>query len=190
MLASDHTRLINRFIGLCTNTDKWPSTLRDVGYKVQLIEQTLKLRSSVTVVPDVVAVSNQLHHILVVDCKGGKNIISDQDKRYAQLTSDVLFRFVDVHEPLKFNHKFCYADTQTHHANLKSHTEHPFITFDTRTIKGEGDFGEQQTNMILQQTISLDDMHEPTNFYPFSHSDNNDIIAFYVLQGLGVVPVR
>ena len=184
MLASDHTRLINCVIGLCNKTDKWPSALRDVGYKVQLIEQTLKLHSGGVVVPDVVAVSNQCHHILIVDCKSGRNINSEQNERYSQLTSDVLFRFVDVHEPSKFNHKFCYADTQAHHANLKSHTEHPFVTFSADAIKGEGDFGELQTNKNLHQTIRLDDMREPTNFYPFSHSDNNDLITFYVLQGL------
>lgn len=184
MLANDHTRLINRFIGLCTNTEKWPSTLYDIGYSVQLIEQVLKLRSGGAVVPDVVAVSSKHNHILVVDCKSGGNIDHDQDTRYTQLTSDVLFRIVDVREPLKTNHKFCYADTETHHENLKLHTTHPFVTFGVHTIKGEGDFGDQQTNMALCSTTSLDGMREPTNLYPFSHSDDNDLIAFYVLQGL------
>ena len=47
--------------------------LRDIGYKVQLIEQTLKLHSGYIVVPYVIVVFNQCSHILVVDCKDVKS---------------------------------------------------------------------------------------------------------------------
>ena len=70
VLANDHTRLINHFIELCTNMSDHP--LRDIAYKIQLIEQTLKLYSGDVMVPDVVVVFNQRSHILVVDCKCGK----------------------------------------------------------------------------------------------------------------------
>ena len=46
--------------------------LRDIVYKIQLIEQTLKLYSGYIVVLDVAVVFNQCSHILVVDCKRGK----------------------------------------------------------------------------------------------------------------------
>ena len=184
MLASEHTRLINRFIGLCNDTKGWPSILYDVGYKVQLIEQTLRLRAGGEVKPDVVAVSSKYIHVLVADCKSGKNINREQEGKYRQLTSDVLLRFVDVYDESRMRYQFCYVDQEKYHPRLKQYTEFPFITFGDNSLQGEGDFGNQHVNKALHKTISLDGMREPTSYYPFSHEDKDYVIAPYVLRGV------
>ena len=84
MEAGPHTRLINMFMGLCMNTVGWPNILGELGYEVQLIEQTVNLRSTRKVAPDVVAVSNKTVHAIVAECKFGE-IKADQDQRYQQL---------------------------------------------------------------------------------------------------------
>ncbi len=60
--ASMHTRLINMFVGLCTNTERWPSILFDLGYDVRLIEPTMGMQSANKINPDVIAVSEDLSH--------------------------------------------------------------------------------------------------------------------------------
>ena len=70
MSISEHTRLVNKVIGLCKDTACWPSFLYDLGYNIQLVEQTISLRESAQkITPDMVAVSNKLVHAMVIDCK-------------------------------------------------------------------------------------------------------------------------
>ena len=58
MVAGTHTRLVNMFMGLCVDTRHWPNVLAKLGYKVQLIEQSVSLQSAQKAVPDAVPVSN------------------------------------------------------------------------------------------------------------------------------------
>ena len=184
MQMSEHTRLINKFIGLCDNGKHWPSILYTEGYRVKLIEQTLRLHSGNDITPDVIAASNRHSHMLVVDCKSGGNINPDQESRYTMLTLDVLLLFVSVPEESKATYKPCYVDQGKHHARLKEHSQLPFITFGDDAMYGDGDFGNEHLNHALCQRILLGETREPTGYYPFSYSDPDQAIAPYVLRGL------
>ncbi len=184
MPASDHTRLINKLIGLCRDTVKWPKTLFDLGYDVQLIEQTISLKSAQKVSPDVVAVSGRLLHAIVADCKSGDNIDNGQDARYQELESDDLRHWVTVHDTNQLKHVVCYVDNDTNHAGLEPHTGFPFITFGQDEIRGQGDFGIRQLNEKLCEPVSLEGMREPTGYYPFSPDDEDYVIAPHILRGL------
>ena len=128
--ANEHTRLINRVIGLCQDAAYWPNVLHSLGYAVQLIEKTISLRSSSQkVTPDVVAVSNRLVHAMVIDCKSGTNINQDQDSRYESLEPYDLAYHVTVHDPTRLTHIVCYADSIANHKSLEPYTKLPFITF-------------------------------------------------------------
>jgi len=179
--ASEHTRLINKFIGLCK---KWPSVLFDLGYDVQLIEQSISLKSAQKITPDVVAVSEKLLHAIITDCKGGNNIDGEQDARYQKLVSDDLKFHVTAHAPDQLRHCVCYVDNHSNHSQLEPHTEIPFITFGDDVVYGSGDFGIAQLNEKLCKSTSLGGMREPTGYYPFSPDDENHIIAPHVLRGL------
>lgn len=185
MGASEHTRLVNRVMGLCKDTARWPSVLHDLGYAVQLVEQTISLReSSQKITPDVVAVSNRLVHAMVIDCKGGANIDPDQDGRYESLESRDLTYHVTVHDPNRLTHIACYADGVVNHESLEPHTRLPFITFGPDAVSGKRDFGNSQVNDSLCKPISLKGMLEPTGYYPFSPEDKDSAIIPHVLAGL------
>jgi len=182
--ASEHTKLINKFIGLCKDTIKWPKILFELGYDVQLIEQTINLKSAQKINPDVVAVSSKLLHTIVTDCKSGNNIDKGQDARYQELESDDLKYYVTVHDPNQLKHNVCYIDSHINHAELEPHTQLPFITFSQKKVQGQGDFGIKQLNEKLCNPTSLEDMREPTGYYPFSPDDEDYVIAPHVLRGL------
>lgn len=184
MQISEHTRQINRFIGLCDNTAGWPSTLHEKGYRVQLIEQTLNLIPKGEVTPDVVAVSRNHNHVLVVDCKSGKNIDLAQEERYGSITGGVLRHFVDVDDESEIKHQFCYVDLEEYHDKLKKRTQFPFITFGHNQLRGDGDFGDRRLNQALCKVISLDGMREPVSYYPFSYCDEDDVIVPHVTRSV------
>lgn len=158
--------------------------MADLGYGVQLIEQSINLKNAQKIKPDVVAVSNKLNHAMVTDCKGGSNVGSEQDKRYRQLESDDLKYYVTTHDEKQLRHTVCYSDMEKNHPNLRRHTNLPFITFGERSIKGEGDFGVDELNQALCKSVSLDGAHEPVSYYPFSPEDDESFIVSYVLCGL------
>ena len=184
MLASDHTRLINKFIGLCKNDPKWPHSLRDLGYKVQLVEYTIILRESGVIRPDVIAVSNKLIHAIVADCKGGHNINQDQDDKYVALRTQDLTTHVTVHDPKQLTHDVCYVDDQANHDSLERHTDLPFITFDERSVVKHGQFTLRKLDLKLSSPMSLDDAREPVSYYPFSPEDRDAVIVPHVMRAL------
>jgi len=184
LFASEHTRLINRLIGLCTNTLKWPTLLFDLGCDVQLIEQTISLKFAHKINPDVVMVSNKHYHVLVTDYKSGNNIDTDQDSRYGELSSIDLKYYVTIHDQNQLTHTVTYVYNHTNHSNLKSFTNHSFITFNNEHIQGTGDFGYRELNDKLQNSTSLSGMREPTGYYPFSPEDEDYVIAPHMLRGL------
>jgi len=184
LFASEHTRLVNRFIGLCKSTIKWPKILHDLGYDVELIEQTINLKTAEKINPDVVAVSQKHLHAIVADCKSGNNIDKDQDARYSKLESDDLKYYVTVYDEKKLKHSSCYVDNHQNHNNLKPFTKLSFVTFHDDKVLGEGDFGYRDLNDKLQNPTSLNGMLEPTGYYPFSPDDEPSVIAPHVLRGL------
>ena len=184
MHAGEHTRLVNRFIGLCHDTLSWPNTLWQLGYEVQIIEQAISLESAVKIVPDVIAVSRKLSHAIVTDCKSGSSIKTEQDNRYTQLTSNNLAYHVTTHDSNLLSHIVCYVDNESNHVSLEPHTTLPFITFGQDMVRTKGDFGNQETNEKMQNPIPLTGMKEPTVYYPFSPNDEDHFVIPHVLTGL------
>ena len=183
MVAGTHTRLINMFMGLCADTGHWPNVLAKMGYKVQLIEQSISLQSAKKAVPDVVSVSNKTVHAIVAECKGGNSIDPKQDGRYRQLTSGDLLRHVAVHDRNRFGHTVCYVDTSNNHDSLKRGASFPFITFGRDSITVDGSLGRDDLDGGLDR-IPLKGTREPTYLYPFSHEDKDYVVIPYVLRGL------
>lgn len=185
MSLSKHTQLINRIMGLCNDTSCWPHILHDLGYTVQLIEQTISLQKTAQkITPDVIVVSDRLVHAMVIDCKGGTNIDSDQDRRYESLEPRDLVYYITVHDRNRLTHVACYADETTNHEFLEPYTKLPFITFGSDEISGIRDFGKKEVNNKLCRRISLTGMLEPTGYYPFSPDDRDSAIISHILSGL------
>ena len=183
MYASEHTKLMNKFIGLCSSAGGWPSILYEQGYRICLIEQRISTESA-SVTPDVVVMSNKLSHAIVADCKGGGNVDSGQDSRYESIKPKHLFMWVHVREKERFGCTACYVTNDAIYDQLRTHTTLPFIVFDGGRVEGKGDFGADALNRALNRGASLAGMYEPTNFYPFSHDDNEELIVKHVITGL------
>lgn len=179
--AHEHTRLINKFIGLCKNTVEYPSTLRDLGFQVEFIEEKISLGSA-EVVPDVIAVSNKLTYVILAECKTG-SIDTDQNTRYLQITSTHLSGIIKIQGSNSLSHIVCYVDNESNHASCKEKTDLPFITFSKESINGSGDFKNKQINESMR-LISLDGMKEPTGYYPFSPDESDKFIMEYIIRGL------
>lgn len=184
MNASEHTQLINMFLGLCYRTNHWPNTLRDLGYRPKLIEPSIGLRSSERINPDVVAVSNRLSHVIITECKGGSSIDADQDDRYRRLAAEDLRPHVEVRGSGRPRHTVCYTDSRRNHGRLKRHTSFPFITFGDRSMSISGSFGDARLDKALCGETSLHGMGPPAAYYPFSPNDDDRFVARHVLRGI------
>lgn len=183
MYASDHTRLMNKFIGLCSNVSDWPSVLYELGYRIKLVEQKISTETD-SVTPDIVVMSNRLSHSLVVDCKSGSNIDHGQDDRYKGIKPAHLFTWIDVRERPRFKFSTCYAVNDTNYGKLSTHTNFPFVVFGSEFVEGEGDFGHDDLNLRLCKRTSLLNKQEPRLFYPFSVSDDDHLVLQYTMTGI------
>ena len=182
--ASTHTELINMFAGLCAKTRGWPHVLYDLGYRVRLVEQTIDMRSGHKINPDVVAVSEDLSHAIVADCKSGSNISAEQDERYGELEPGDLAYHVTVSGPGSLGHAVCYVDSSATHDRLARHTRFPFITFGPNSVVGHGSFGQPRLDEKLSVPTALEYAEVPDSFYPFAPDDEGDVVAPRVLRGL------
>lgn len=183
MYANAHTRLMNKFIGLCNNTDEWPPIMYKMGYRIQLVEQKITLDAD-SVTPDVIVMSNRLSHAVVVDCKSGTHIDSKQDRKYKSIMPKHLFNWLDIKEESRFKYSACYASNDSNYDKLSAHTELPFVVFGAMFIEGKGDFAHDNLNRVLHQQISIGDKHEPTLLYPFSLDDDEYLILRHVIRAL------
>ena len=181
--ATEHTRLLNKFIGLCTNTANWPRILYKMGFRVQLIEQRIALGAG-SIMPDVVSVSDSLSHALVVDCKGGKNINPSQDAKYAGMRHGDLANWVTVREQGRLTHVACYVASDASHGSLSSHTKLPFIVFGGAFVKGVGSFGQPKLDKALRKGVSLRGSREPLCLYPFSLDDPPSVALRFIISGI------
>lgn len=191
-MQSEHTRLINKFIGLCKRNGSkdgkngkkfWPNPLHELGYRVEMIEQGIKMRSGDIVKPDVLAVSSRNLHALVAECKSGKSIEAGQDRRYGRLSPLDLANLARVHDQKQLKHDVCYVDGIENHSSLSTHTELPFITFG-RYVERHGEFGLAELNKKLAEPIPLEGLPEPTSYYPFAPSDEDKFVVPYVFRAV------
>lgn len=182
---SEHTALINMFIGICTNDVGWPSILYDLGYRVKRIEGRLPLGyDAKSTRPDVVAASNKLNHAMVAECKSGKNIDPEQDGKYRTLKSSDIHKCVKTHDAGRLTHTVCYVVPETYHGRLADHTTLPFIVFSASSMYGSGDFGHQILNEQLLKHTSIKKSQAPRNYYSFSPRDDKPILLKKICAGI------
>lgn len=174
---------MNCVIGLCTKNIDWPSTLEELGYKVELIEQGIRTGNGELVKPDIVAVSNKLIHSLVFECKGGKTVDKGQVSRYDGLRPADLNRWLTVFAPAQLSHDLCFADLEENFPYVKPMIgERPLLTFGNDAIKKSGRFSNSSVEKAFQSPTKMAGMRPPLNYYPFSDQDHDAVIAPRVLR--------
>ncbi len=182
-----HTKLMNYVIGMCRKNKQWITQLTDLGYELQIVEQTIHLATGDSIKPDIVSSSNRLLHSLVFDVKGGKSLDEDQLSRYSKLLPDDL-RWVtwnEVYDKLRLKLDVCICDLEENDKYIKM-TKHdfPVLTFSSSKLTKEGQFKNHTLNEVFKQPIVLEGMMPPLSYYPFSEEDDSAYIATHVLRTL------
>jgi hypothetical protein len=188
-----HTKLMNYVIGMCKKNKEWVSQLSDLGYELQIVEQTIHLSDGNYVKPDIVSSSNKLLHSLVFDVKGGKSLDGDQLIRYSKLLPEDL-RWVtwnEVYDKLNLKLDVCICDLDENHKFIQM-TKHnfPVLTFSSSQLSKEGQFRNNTLNEAFKQPIPLGGMMPPLSYYPFSEEDDAAYIATHVLRTLLSIALR
>jgi hypothetical protein len=184
MQPCGHTRLMNYIIGMCKKTKNWINVISDLGYEVQIIEQTIHTSSGDAVKPDVVSSSNMLLHSLVFEVKGGKSLDKDQLNRYSDLMPDDL-RWVTwnaVYDKLRLQLDVCVCDLAENHQFIRmANNRFPMLTFSSTELVKDGMFKNNKLNETFKNPISLNDKLQPLSYYPFSDEDDSAYIAMHVI---------
>lgn len=183
MLASEHTLLLNMLIGLCYRTKTWPYILADCGYKLQVIEQPMRTKSGDLIEPDVIVSSNRERHALVFECKGGKNVNTDQERKYMTLDTRTLGMWITVRPSLD-RHTVSYAVTREGVPRISEHTGLPLLVFGDSDIRVRGDLGSGCLNQILSSPVPLDNMKVPATHYPYGPNETAAAMAPHIYQGI------
>lgn len=183
MYANRHTRLMNKFIGLCTGTIGWPSPLGNIGYEVQVIEGAVTTDTAHKVVPDLIACSQSPAHAIVAECKSGSSLDPEQDKKYGELKAANIAKVVTVDDEERLTHVISYVVYDNKYETLRKGTSQPFIVFGEGYVEGRGDFNSEDLERALQKTAIHDTSIEPTKYYPFSHDETINVIVPYALKG-------
>lgn len=184
MTLSQHTKLMNYVIGMCTKTANWPCVFFQHGYKVQLIEKSIRTTAGHTVVPDIIAASGKTLHALIFDCKGGITVEQDQVQRYGTLEHYNFSNYLDIHDREHMTFDVCYADIYQNHSAIREHIGNfPVITFGDSITK-ENDFKLPMLNKSLRNPISLEGSRPPLSYYPFSERDDRCEIIPHLLRAL------
>jgi len=189
----NHTKLMNYIIGMCKKQEKWISTLHDLGYEPQLIEQRFRTSTDEIVKPDIVAASNRLLHFLVFECKGGVTVEKDQLRRYKTLIPEDVFRWIrpHVHTPSDFRLDVCISDFKENHHIIASKVENfPILTFSEQELSKTRQFDNMKLDNEFKDPISLQGMVPPLSYYSFCENDSDSYVAPFVIRGLLSIAIK
>lgn len=183
IVACEHTRLMNKSMGLCVPTMGWPSLLHEYGYRLQAIEQKLHISASVSIKPDIIVASGKEAHALVIECKSGMNVKPEQEKRYAKLDTETIRKWTKTAPP-PGRHTVSYAINGLGYDRIAAHTHLPLITFYESKLEKKGSLGSVRLDKAMRNPIDLDARSEPFEHYPYGPDDDDSVIVYHALQAL------
>lgn len=185
MNPSPHTILINSAIGFCMKSDSWIHPLQDLGYKAQLIEQTMRIeKTGKSIKPDIIATSKKTIHSIVFECKGGKTINDEQILRYKDLTTSDLLRWVDIHTHDNYSHDVCILTFKKNHESITNKINFPILSLSDISLERENNFSKTQVDEKFKTPISTKALKPPISYYPFSESEDRRVIIPHVLRAM------
>lgn len=178
-------------MGLCKGQKNWVSTLRDLQYNVEIIEQSVRTTGdgSHVVKPDVIKLSKKRNHAIVIDCKSGGSD-EDQLERYQTLTKEDVLRWVDPPSKDQFTFDVCIADFENNHEKIKNNTKFPVITFNKNSITKTNTFSESTLDKAFAKPIDTTGMMPPLDYYPFSEFDEDPVIIPRLLRIMIVLAMK
>lgn len=185
MNPKSHTRLISYIIGLCRKHVLWPSTLAELGYDVQIIEQRIRTAKGDVVKPDIILATNKTpSHVLLVECKSGNSLDQAQMRKYSDVNTLSFKPFVTVRwDNLTFETSLVDS-SENHDQIVRQNNGLPIITFEEKQISKTGSFQRRPLDQAFEKPISIEGMKPPLHYYPFSDDEDPRVVARYVLRAL------
>jgi len=188
---SEHTLLINKMIGLTKKLEDWPSTLNELGFRLDLIEPTFNVadEDDSAIRPDLFLSSNKLTHSLIVECKSGKTLDNHSKKqlrKYSMVEPKDVLQWAKIYDPKKLTVEVCFAINHSNKILVKAiNDKHsfPILVFSDKKIHKENDFSNIPLNKAFSSEIHLAD-YPPISFYPFSDDREDSLISLYVFREL------
>ncbi|MFP9062311.1 hypothetical protein ACLI4R_17545 [Natrialbaceae archaeon A-chndr2] len=172
---SDHTLQINAWIALCQLDRTFPSTLRKLGYVVDIIDPKF-VHYGNEVNPDIILTSRAHNHSIVVDCKSWM-IKEHQNERYEAIHENpdfLLSRGIVSSAEAKsdFNAEFTYSSFKDLSGNQRL-PENDFAV-----VHFDEDANQYIINTAPDYDFNLDGLRErfpvytetrrlPTDYFPF-----------------------
>lgn len=182
---------MNYVMGLCKGNKDWVTTLRDLQYNVEIIEQSIRTTGSGSqlVKPDVIKVSKKRNHAIVIDCKSG-GTDPQQLERYKTLTKEDVLRWVDVPSKEQFTFDVCIVDFENNHKKIEGKTNLPIIIFGDKTITKSNKFSEPNLDDAFSKPIDTTGMMPPLDYYPFSEFDEDPVIIPRLLRTMVTLAMK
>jgi len=188
-MISEHTKLINCFIGYTKLDRKFPSFLRELGYSIDSIEPNFRTFENEVVNPDILITSNKIHHSLIIESKGGGINNEKQIENYKNIKKENFIHLTCSKESEKLKFDIALACI---HTNMEKIGQCPYIkdipliVHDlTRVYLSDkhGKFGSPHLNKLFEEPIQIP-KHYPTNYYPFGCDDDIRHISIHILRSI------
>jgi hypothetical protein len=109
--ASEHTILINSIIAMSSPNHPWPSPLFDMGLSLLSIEEMFNAGTvgRKPCKPDVISVKSIENIVMLLECKGGKNVDENQLATYVSVTPADINQLVTVADSRKISINIVYV---------------------------------------------------------------------------------
>lgn len=199
--ASDHTILVNSVIAMLTPNQGWPSPLSDMGYKLRMIEGVFNIgtQGRNPCNPDVISVNEPNSNVMLLECKGGKNVKQKQLERYLLVSPDDLEKLITVENPSALSTNIVYVCRRIDDFKKS-------MSLTLQKIRKEGNVGKIPDDIDIMEVarskikihttnsnkwsiefiagIPISEGTLPHSFYPFSEDDNPEYILGEVVRSI------
>jgi hypothetical protein len=195
----DHTFLMNCVIAFTSDTNKWPTPLFDMGYRLTWIDRSFGIGRLGSLKPDLLCTAYEESIVLLLECKGGKSIERRQLEKYLNISGENVQSSVSVGDRDAIVLRFAYA--------VKSRTSFldelelvfPEIDEETRNSKNIEDIDVMEIlpdsvrvwtirpsnwSSNLVNGIQFGEGSLPQHFIPFSLDDSGDWILKLIAREL------
>lgn len=193
-MISEHTKLMNCFIGLTKKDFTFPSSLREEGYNLDSIEPHFRNSLGEEVNGDLLLNSRKIDHALVIECKGGRDAngghLKEQIKKYKGLTKQDILPHVSTSESSKLSMDVTFVFSEKDNSSIPNYPDignnFAVIIKKESSIEKSNDYGSfkrNELNILFSRGISIP-KEIPTKYYPFSCDDSLLAMAPFILRSI------
>ena len=179
--------MANLWIGLSRGAGGLPKDIRLLGYTDSGVEFRFNNSKREVVEPDLILVSTQLNHTLLLEWKSGANVDNNQLQRYSHITKEDLEQRAFIEPPASNNHDIALVGVCNFSDRLRQGVEiaqvsFPILVTDDRCIVlCHNSFGNPKLNDLFGKGLEVNLANVPTQFIPFNEKSDTWEVAESVI---------